>query len=395
MPSADMSRGDRLGAMVCGSWAADSPLPYRLVVHKQALCILLTCMGWGARGSAQALWVAGCWLLATCCWLLAAAGLCMLGSLNPAPCMWPSAVPCHLLVRPCWAGLLGLLATHMLACCCKSKHLSSCSHALSVSKFPSAACPTAASLSIRQPAHPMLYDHCCSASQASPSAVLHRPAAAPCRAMPRSTSASLRAHADPDSEVLDVRVLQRRLQGHANLYNCHMLLLSVPCRQAADDCLICLLQGHANRYKRHIVPMLSLSVDFYVRVFVRVYTSPAAVKDSATKLMHVYQSLGCDSFFMQRVGRKVGCCQGMRAHLLCNAPRLSPEPWLRSLGPAAGQLEDSFCKPLSEGLAPPQCPPMILSEPGSPFVPLTMLRAGLHLSEGCISTVSRGCVDVH
>ena len=89
-----------------------------------------------------------------------------------------------------------------------------------------------------------------------------------------------------------------------------MLLLSVPLRQDADNCILYLLQGHANRYKRHIVPMLSLSVDFYVRVFVRVYTSPAAVKDSATKLMHVYQSLGCDSFFMQRVGRKVGCCQG-------------------------------------------------------------------------------------
>ena len=129
-----------------------------------------------------------------------------------------------------------------------------------------------------------------------------------------------------------MRLLQRRLQGHANLYNCHVLLLSVPCRQAADDCLICLLQGHANRYKRHIVPMLSLSVDFYVRVFVRVYTSPAAVKDSATKLMHVYQSLGCDSFFMQRVGRKVGCCHGLRgAHLLCSASRLVPEPWMRLL----------------------------------------------------------------
>ena len=71
--------------------------------------------------------------------------------------------------------------------------------------------------------------------------------------------------------------------------------------------------------------MLSLSVDFYVRVFVRVYTSPAAVKDSATKLMHVYQSLGCDSFFMQRVGRKVGCCQGpLRVYLLCSAPKGLP-----------------------------------------------------------------------
>lgn len=32
------------------------------------------------------------------------------------------------------------------------------------------------------------------------------------------------------------------------------------------------MQSHATRYKRHIVPVLSLSVDFYVRVFVRIYT---------------------------------------------------------------------------------------------------------------------------
>ena len=31
------------------------------------------------------------------------------------------------------------------------------------------------------------------------------------------------------------------------------------------------MQSHANRYKRHIVPVLSVSIDFYVRVFVRIY----------------------------------------------------------------------------------------------------------------------------
>ena len=42
-----------------------------------------------------------------------------------------------------------------------------------------------------------------------------------------------------------------------------------------------------------------------MRLFVRVYTSPATVRDAASKQMYVYQSQGCDSFFMQRVGRKV------------------------------------------------------------------------------------------
>lgn len=57
------------------------------------------------------------------------------------------------------------------------------------------------------------------------------------------------------------------------------------------------------RYKRYIVPLLSLSVDFYVRVFLRVYTSPGTAKDSATKLAYLYQSQGCDSFYMQVGGR--------------------------------------------------------------------------------------------
>lgn len=34
----------------------------------------------------------------------------------------------------------------------------------------------------------------------------------------------------------------------------------------------------AGRYGRHIEPLLSLSIDFYMRVFVRVATSPKEVK---------------------------------------------------------------------------------------------------------------------
>ena len=50
---------------------------------------------------------------------------------------------------------------------------------------------------------------------------------------------------------------------------------------------------------------MSLSIDFYIRVFVRVYTSAAETKNSATKLAYVYQSQGCESFFLQRLARKV------------------------------------------------------------------------------------------
>lgn len=57
----------------------------------------------------------------------------------------------------------------------------------------------------------------------------------------------------------------------------------------------------ANRYKRHIVPWISVSVDFYVRVFVRVFTSPAEVKKSCLKRAYVYQSTQCPTFYLQPV----------------------------------------------------------------------------------------------
>ncbi|KAF7803101.1 putative tRNA (guanine(26)-N(2))-dimethyltransferase 2 isoform X1 [Senna tora] len=61
--------------------------------------------------------------------------------------------------------------------------------------------------------------------------------------------------------------------------------------------------SHANRYKRYIIPVLSVQMDFYVRVFVRVYTSASAMKNTPLKLSYVYQCTGCDSFHLQPLGR--------------------------------------------------------------------------------------------
>lgn len=41
------------------------------------------------------------------------------------------------------------------------------------------------------------------------------------------------------------------------------------------------LDQRANVYQRYIEPLLSISVDFYIRVFVRVRTGQATVKNSA------------------------------------------------------------------------------------------------------------------
>ncbi|CAJ2665855.1 unnamed protein product [Trifolium pratense] len=65
------------------------------------------------------------------------------------------------------------------------------------------------------------------------------------------------------------------------------------------------IESHANRYKRYIVPVLSFQKDFYLRVFVRVYTSASAMKDTPLKLSYVYQCTGCDSFHLQPLGRSI------------------------------------------------------------------------------------------
>ncbi|PRW58454.1 tRNA (guanine(26)-N(2))-dimethyltransferase 2 [Chlorella sorokiniana] len=77
------------------------------------------------------------------------------------------------------------------------------------------------------------------------------------------------------------------------------------CHEMALRILLASLEQHAARYKRYIVPILSLSIDFYIRVFVRVYTSAAEVKNCATRLGYVWQSTGCDSYYWQRVGRRL------------------------------------------------------------------------------------------
>lgn len=59
------------------------------------------------------------------------------------------------------------------------------------------------------------------------------------------------------------------------------------------------LETAANRYKRYVVPWLSLSVDFYVRVFVRVFESPSEVKNSSFKRCMLFQSTQCPSFYLQ------------------------------------------------------------------------------------------------
>lgn len=64
------------------------------------------------------------------------------------------------------------------------------------------------------------------------------------------------------------------------------------------------LATSASRYGLYIEPLLSLSIDFYSRVFVRVRRSPAAVKFSAGKTMLIYNcDVGCGAWSTQLLVR--------------------------------------------------------------------------------------------
>ncbi|MEW5313398.1 MAG: hypothetical protein WDW38_004969 [Sanguina aurantia] len=106
----------------------------------------------------------------------------------------------------------------------------------------------------------------------------------------------------------------------SNMSACWSLYNSFPihrnyCHEMALRILLASIESHANRYKRHIVPLLCLSIDYYVRIFVRVYLSPGDVGNASSKLSYLWQSSGCDDFFLQPVSyKKTTSKDGFRFH---------------------------------------------------------------------------------
>merc|ERR1712013_318456 len=77
------------------------------------------------------------------------------------------------------------------------------------------------------------------------------------------------------------------------------------CHEMALRIVLSTLDSHAGRYKRYIEPLVSMSADFYVRVFVRVFTSASEVKRSASKKSYLFNCKGCSSFALQPVGYSI------------------------------------------------------------------------------------------
>ncbi|KAK0182400.1 hypothetical protein PV327_000544 [Microctonus hyperodae] len=77
---------------------------------------------------------------------------------------------------------------------------------------------------------------------------------------------------------------------------------SKACHELALRILLQHIAAHAGRYGRYIEPLLSVSVDFYIRVFVRVFTGQIKCKKNTSKLGMVYQCIGCESMTIQPLG---------------------------------------------------------------------------------------------
>ena len=77
------------------------------------------------------------------------------------------------------------------------------------------------------------------------------------------------------------------------------------CHEMAIRIILQCLDSHANRYSRYIVPLISLSVDFYFRVFVQVFESQKQVKQSCTKKAMVHECVGCGAFELQPLAQAV------------------------------------------------------------------------------------------
>jgi len=89
----------------------------------------------------------------------------------------------------------------------------------------------------------------------------------------------------------------------SNLEACYMKYGAIPVKparycheMALRMCLGC-INVHAARYGRYIVPLMSVFTDFYIRLFVRVYTGHH-VRLASSKMSRVLQSNLCDSFML-------------------------------------------------------------------------------------------------
>ncbi|KAJ1672976.1 RNA methyltransferase tRNA(m5U54)methyltransferase, partial [Spiromyces aspiralis] len=96
------------------------------------------------------------------------------------------------------------------------------------------------------------------------------------------------------------------------------------CHELALRLVVHCLQSSAARYKRFVVPVLSCSIDFYVRLFVRVYDSAERVKSVASNTGIVYHCPNCRSFEVQPMGTVTPQKNGNFKYSVASGPITEP-----------------------------------------------------------------------
>ncbi|KAH3681345.1 hypothetical protein WICPIJ_007698 [Wickerhamomyces pijperi] len=87
------------------------------------------------------------------------------------------------------------------------------------------------------------------------------------------------------------------------LYGGSTLINHEASHEAALRLVLGQISNTAARYKKTIEPLLCLSIDFYVRLFIKVKTSPIEVKKLASKTSLQYLCSGCGSLQDQPLGK--------------------------------------------------------------------------------------------
>lgn len=74
------------------------------------------------------------------------------------------------------------------------------------------------------------------------------------------------------------------------------------CHEMALRIALYTISTMANKHGKYIEPLLSLTVDFYIRLFIRVKDGAAQCHHSITKYSHVMQCVSCDTHYFQPYG---------------------------------------------------------------------------------------------
>jgi tRNA G26 N,N-dimethylase Trm1 len=75
------------------------------------------------------------------------------------------------------------------------------------------------------------------------------------------------------------------------------------CHEQALRIVLASIAAHAGRHGRYIKPLLCMSVDFYVRLFVTVHSNRGTANKTPLSLGYVHNCVECGAFTLQSMGR--------------------------------------------------------------------------------------------